>query len=173
MNIERMKRTSHFFSVASLLITIALLIAIVAVVAAGIAVAFNSDLMNDLLTESGGNIIKNDVYLVVAIAGICLPLVAMMFFLAHRLFRNIGRSHTPFTMDNVKILKWISYLILILAIPASIIIALLTQRFSSWTEDAVVGWSGVPLVLLAVMFYFMAHVFEYGTALQKESDETL
>jgi hypothetical protein len=174
MNIERMKKTSHFFSVVSLLITVALLIAVIAIIAVGIAVALNDSLWPSILNEvEGQSIVKDDIYVMVAMACMVLPVVTAMFFLSYRLFSNIGRSHTPFTTDNVKILKWISYLILVLAIPVSIAVALMAQTFSSWTDDAVIGWNGIPLILLAVMFYFMAHIFEYGTALQKESDETL
>jgi magnesium-transporting ATPase (P-type) len=174
MNIEKLKRTSRLFSAASLMIIAALLIAMVAVIELGMAVAFSDDIMRMIAegAEPAVSIVKNDVYIVVAIACVCIPLVAAMFFLAYRLFRNIGGSHTPFDAENVKILKLISYLLMIIAIPVSIIASSVLIMYTSWS-DGNIAWGGFGLVIVAVMFYFMAHIFEYGAALQKESDETL
>ena len=174
MNIERLKRTSSLFSVASLIIAVLLLVAVVAVVVAGLTVAFSDSLMNRLQEEiAPETFVRNDIYLLVAAACMCIPLIALMFFLAHKLFGNVNASGTPFSDDNVRILKLVSYLMIILAV-VSIAAEGMVVFNSSWASDAVqLGGGGFILIVMAVLFYFMAHVFEYGAALQKESDETL
>ena len=171
MNIERMKRTSSLFSALSLIITAVLLIALIAVFVVGIAALVNDGFMN-LIVEYSEPFVKNDVYLIMAAAGICLPVITFMFFLAYKLFGNIGASHTPFSVENAKIMKLISYLMLIL-VAVSIAAETLIVLYSSWTTDTVQLGGGFILIVVAVLFYFMAHIFEYGAALQKESDETM
>jgi len=174
MNVKRLKRTSSFFSAISLLIAAVLVIAVIATVALGITLLVNDELMSKAVEEMAPQtFVKDDVYVIMAVVGIVVPLIAVMFFLAYMLFRNINESETPFSTENVKILKWVSYLLLILAVPVSIIIGILVIHYSSWDVDAATWVGGLPLVFVAVLFYFMAHVFEYGAELQKESDETL
>jgi len=174
MNAEKLSRTSSFFSVASLVIAAIMLIALVAVIVTGIAIVANDGLMNLIAEEiAPGTFVKNDIYIVMAIALLCLPFIAFMFFLAYRLFRNISISRTPFSTDNVRILKLISYIMLIFAIPVTMIAEALYVLYSSWGSTTLQLGGGLPLVFVAVLFYFMAYVFEYGAALQKESDETL
>jgi len=174
MNKERMSKASSLFSVLSLIITALLLIAVVAVVVLGIALSFNEGLMNMIAEEiEPETFVKRDIYLIVVVVLMCVPLMASMFFLAYKLFGNIGTSQTPFSMENVKILKWISYLMLIFAIPVTLAAEALFMLYSSWDVFTMQWGGGLPLVFVAVLFYFMAHIFEYGAALQKESDETL
>jgi len=174
MNVEKLSRTSSLFSIASLVVAAMLLIAMVAVFAVGIAILANESFMNLIAEEiAPETFVKNDVYLMMAIVLMCLPFIAFMFFLAYKLFRNISISHTPFSTENVKILKLISYIMLIFALPVTIVAEALFALYSSWGSTTLQLGGGLPLVFVAVLFYFMAYVFEYGAALQKESDETL
>jgi len=181
-NAGRLKRASSIFAVISLIITALLAIALVAVAVLGIAAALNGDIMHWLLNEWGEMAgadqypvswsTETDVYLNLFAAGMILITMIFIFLYAYKLFSNISTSHTPFDMENAKILKKISYVMLILAIPVSIINAILMAVFASGSSG-MTEMNNLIFVLVAILFYFLALIFEYGASLQKESDETL
>jgi len=173
MNIERLKRTSSFLSVGSLIIAVALIIALVAVIAVGIAILVNDGIMNMIADEiAPETFVRKDVYLIMAAVGMCVPLIALIFFFLYKLFGNFSSSHSPFSVENVKILKMVSCIMLILAVVSVAAEALIVFN-SSWDVSTMQMGSGLTLILGALLIYFMAHIFEYGAALQRESDETL
>ena len=72
-----------------------------------------------------------------------------------KIFGEVEKQGTPFTENNIKLLKKVNILALIL-----------------WIAGMMGANSTVGLVFLIVIFAFRS-VFEYGYKLQKESDETL
>ena len=83
-----------------------------------------------------------------------------------KLFNNIKNNNTPFTLDNVKFIKKISYLMiaLIMITPISEFIFNLVLRING-------GDSPFELInILEILIIFsMSYIFEYGYEIQKES----
>lgn len=82
-------------------------------------------------------------------------LVIMIVDNLAQIFGEVEKEGTPFTENNIKLLKKVNILALIL-----------------WIAGMMGTKSTVGLVFLIVIFAFRS-VFEYGYKLQKESDETL
>ena len=90
-----------------------------------------------------------------------------LVFLLVELFNNIKDKTTPFTLDNVKYIKKISYLIiaLILITPISDIL------FSIILGISTGGSSPFELmsILEILIIFSMSYIFEYGYEIQKDS----
>lgn len=110
----------------------------------------------------------------------------LMLFPVRALVRNIQRGPSPFVAGNVKILKRIS-LILIVVFAVIIVLRVLEALFTAtyifqagpadytMMQNFNFSLEMTPLVLpvLAFVVYCIALVFEHGIVLQTESDETL
>ena len=89
----------------------------------------------------------------------------LIFFLLYKLTRSLGTEATPFTSDNVRLLKQMAVLffagwVLVLAIEA-ILAYVLSIPIEGVSADALV---------MAGVIYVISLVFEYGVRLQEESD---
>lgn len=171
MNTERMRRMSSVLSVLTLIGAALMVAAAVVLLAFGAAAALSESIMNMILDLPAMTSDPNVVYAVVVIVSMYAVTVAVMLVYAHRLFSNVSRSHTPFETENVKNLKMISYILLFIAIPLTIAASVLSELLAPGIAAADPGT--FTLIVAAVMFYFMAIVFEHGAELQKESDSTL
>lgn len=107
------------------------------------------------------------VFLVSAIAS--LVLLAGMIWSAATIFAEIRKTGLPFTQSNGRQLKKVAIFMGLLAFVPSVIesvgcivihIPLNTAYFS------------IEMLLAAAIVYGIAHVFEYGTLLQQQADET-
>jgi len=99
------------------------------------------------------------------IALLCILLIAAA------IFRDISHHYTPFSSRHISRLKGISLLIMADAILIPPLGMLLTMIFAPNVEAAM-EFSLLQIVL-AVVFYCLSQIFEYGGALQQQSDETL
>ena len=98
-------------------------------------------------------------------------LVIAMLWVAAVIFRDVSREYTPFSPKHTARLKVISLLMFALAvIPAPV--ELLLKIVCLPEQAAVVNFQPMYLVF-TVIFYCLAQIFEYGRALQQESDQTL
>jgi len=97
---------------------------------------------------------------VVGIVG--MALMANLFLQAQNIFKDISKDGSPFEMKHVKRIKRVAILYLIISLLDSE-----TSAVSISISFNMVGIVG------ALMFYCIALIFEYGCALQKESDEIL
>jgi len=100
----------------------------------------------------------------VIVAGIiALMLTANLFRQAENIFKDISVDSSPFELKHVKRIKRIAVLYLIISL------------FDFQTSTASSSMISLNLVAIvgALMFWCMALIFEYGCALQKESDETI
>lgn len=97
-------------------------------------------------------------------------LVALLA-LAATIFNDAAKSYTPFSEKQSTRLKIISLLTLALAVLPPPIQMLLTMILSP-TSDASAVYE-LTFLVLSVIFYSLAQVFDYGSMLQKQSDETL
>ena len=84
---------------------------------------------------------------------IALTLVtAYLFRKIGTLFRNINKDYSPFIPENVKLIK-------IIAVFVAVIVLLETGI--------------IPAILIGLMLWAVALLFDYGCELQNESDEIL
>lgn len=96
-----------------------------------------------------------------------LNIMIIILGCVERLFNNIKKNTTPFTLDNVEYIKKISYLIilLILITPISDLIFGLISGVSNEGNS--------PLELMNILeiliIFSMSYIFEYGYEMQKDS----
>ena len=83
---------------------------------------------------------------------IFLIVCAYVFRTIGKLFRNINEDYSPFTPENVKLIKYIA-----------VIVAVMT----------LVGIGLIPAVITFFLLWAVALLFDYGCELQTESDEIL
>jgi len=91
-----------------------------------------------------------------------MALMANLFLQAQNIFKDISKDGSPFEMKHVKRIKRVAILYLI--------ISLLDSETSALSISISFNMVGI---IGALMFYCIALVFEYGCALQQESDEIL
>ena len=93
----------------------------------------------------------------------------MVLFTLHRLFANISQEPSPFTEINVKIMKRVAIWTVITCVVdclANGISAKLLTGETTFTLEFI--W-----LVVAAAIYGIALIFDYGTQLQQQSDETL
>jgi hypothetical protein len=98
-------------------------------------------------------------------------ILAIMHYIDN-IFTNIHKNNTPFMGENVRSLKIVAVLVFAAAFVPTIISAV-AKYFLEDDPNIIVGSSPFVLLLMAFVIYGLSIVFSYGTALQKESDETL
>ena len=107
-------------------------------------------------------------YIEIALVFLLIDIIIMIIILSYveKLFNNIKDNNTPFTLDNVKFIKNISYLMIALIIitPLSDIIINLLFGLSE-------GNSPFELmnILEILIIFSMSYIFEYGYEIQKDS----
>lgn len=111
------------------------------------------------------------------IAEMCTIIMAgiFIFFIlktANGLFRAIAEDALPFRKENSARLKKIGIGLLTYSFVLPIARAGFYASFGS-ADTAVQTTFDVPFIVLALVFIFIARVFDYGAELQRQSDETL
>lgn len=101
--------------------------------------------------------------------------LAVLFFVS-RFLQSIKSGDTPFTAKNVRRLKTVSIL-LIAVEPVQLIFQSVLNAVRPLTADGkkmvTVSSAGGIVLILGLVVFCLALVFEYGAELQKQSDETL
>ena len=77
---------------------------------------------------------------------------AYIFRTIGKLFRNINQDYSPFTPENVKLIKYIAVLVSVVTL---------------------IGIGLIPAVMTFFLLWAVALLFDYGCELQTESDEIL
>ena len=114
-------------------------------------------------TDSSLNDMDFKQLLTTAVVGIIgMALMSHLFLQAQNIFKDISKDGSPFELKHVKRIKRVAILYLIISLLDSE-----TSVVSISMSFNMVGIVG------ALMFYCIALVFEYGCALQQESDEIL
>ncbi len=108
------------------------------------------------------------VFLASAIAS--LVLLAGMIWPAAKIFTEICRTGLPFTRSNGQQLKIVAVFMGLLAFVPSLI-----EYVGSIIIHIPLNctYFSIEMLLAAALVYGIAHVFEYGTLLQQQADETL
>jgi hypothetical protein len=99
--------------------------------------------------------------------------IAVLTLFAAKLFWNLKKSRTPFTIEitlgirNIAVVMWAMMVI-------QMVLDILIRTLKLDTENPGTNFLITLLcVIISVIFYMLSRVFEYGRLLQQESDETL
>lgn len=108
-------------------------------------------------------------------------LLVLVLFPIAELLKSLYNGYTPFDMDNVKRLKYISYMLGLtgfLQFAMDVAYPLFSYIDTTGGEQVKASFFrlsiSTPLILVvAAIVFCVALVFQYGTGLQRQSDETL
>ena len=99
-----------------------------------------------------------------------LIIMIMMFSNVEKLFDNIKNNETPFTLDNVKFIKKVAYLMISLILINPIGGALFGLILG--VSENVIGIELINILEILIIF-IMSYIFEYGYEIQKDSNGTM
>ena len=96
---------------------------------------------------------------------IYLFIISIILRNVERLFKNINRGETPFTLENVSYIKKTAYYM---------IVAIIVSSCGAGILDTIAGDNSLAVDsfdLIEILFLFaMAYIFEYGVEIQKDSE---
>ena len=92
--------------------------------------------------------------------------VLILLMLAAILFRSIVREHRPFTVSNVRLLRFIAFAETALGIVSMVMTYVFEDLHMHQVES-------LMLLSMGIVSYSISLIFKYGLVLQTESDETL
>ena len=107
-------------------------------------------------------------YIEAGLVFLLIDIVIMIIILNYveKLFNNIKNNNTPFTLENVKFIKNISYLMIALIIITPISGVVFNSLFDVVDENS-------PFELMSILeiliIFSMSYIFEYGYEMQKDS----
>lgn len=163
-DLSTVKKVSRYASTVMAVGAVVLGACIVAVAGIGIWSAVSEEGVKALsgILQTDGNIAAACLELLVILAlGLATVLTIREFML------NIIREHSPFNTENVRRLKLLSVIYLAL----SFVLAATDIANTGFTFHTLFLFFGS--ILVSVVMYCLSCVFNYGSVLQKESDETL
>lgn len=100
-----------------------------------------------------------------------LGIIFAMFLIARAIFKDISKEYTPFIAIHTKRLHAISILMIGLAIVPGVVEIIMIQLVQP-TIKTNVSFE-LSYLVVAVIFFCLAQIFDYGRLLQQQSDETL
>ena len=174
----KLQKTSKVVSILTKIIYIALIVAmcmeVIAIAWIGISPDSNSFMIGSVtiaspISKDGHT--NGEVVAELSSNLVNQVLLFAIFVIAHQIFKDISHEHTPFNIKHVKRIKTISILTLISSIITPTIEMALTKIFAPAVEAS--SEINFGFIAIAIMFYCLALIFEYGTILQTQSDETL
>lgn len=163
---ERIRRISR------LLYLLCIVIAVVLAVLAATCVIMGSmpdlSLFDDIREYAGGT---TETTVAAYFGAADMALMAVLMGTAAAVFREISESHTPFVGRNSDRIMLMGHVVMFMAIAMPIAKAVASSLTSIDYHLDVARI--LMMVIIAVMAYCVALIFDYGAQLQKESDETL
>ena len=132
---------------------------------------YDGDLLDNEVIEmlKNNSNIKIISYFETAMVFLIVNIVIMIIILNYveKLFNNIKNEKTPFSLDNVKFIKKISYLMiaLILITPISDAVFSIISGISNGGDSPF----EIINVLEILIIFSMSYIFEYGYEIQKDS----
>lgn len=94
----------------------------------------------------------------------------VILLITYKMFKKIHESYTPFDEQHVKSIKTIGILVMVMT---------LVGRIVDSTASSIIGISTLGIstdstgIILGLIIFCLAYIFDYGCMLQKQSDETL
>lgn len=98
-------------------------------------------------------------------------IILLIFWCLRRIFQNIDKFGTPFCRENTKLIAWMGILFIVNYYVKNTIIPLLCMAFGFGGGNFELINFGV--LLLAAPLFCLSYIFDYGSVLQQEADETL
>lgn len=163
-DLSTVKKVSRYASTVMTAGAVVLGACMVAVAGIGMWSAVSEEGMKALsgILQTDGNVMAACLELLVILAlGLATVLIVRGFMI------NIIREHSPFNAENVRRLKMLSVIYLGL----SVVLAITDIANTGFTPHTLFLFFGA--ILVSVVMYCLSCVFNYGSVLQKESDETL
>ena len=97
---------------------------------------------------------------------IYLVVIRLLFMYLEKLFTNINKGETPFTLDNVKYIKKLAYFMI-----ASIIISSIGQGvLDSLVSDEIFSELELSNIIEILFLFSISYIFEYGYEIQLDSN---
>jgi len=100
-------------------------------------------------------------------------IMAAILIVASFIFKDISREGTPFTKKNSNKIKVISLLIIAQCIVIPLLQLLAVMIFTSASNAFASFNLNLWFIIVAVIFFCLALIFQYGEELQRQADETL
>ncbi|MCY9529407.1 DUF2975 domain-containing protein [Paenibacillus alvei] len=180
MSTLKIQKTSKILAVCLRMLCIMLLLVTVAEIAAILWLsqmsgdeipAAISTMSSIFLHTDHSNYGKSDLIITFSGDVVRLCLIMVILFIAGGIFKDISKDYTPFVAKHMKRLKRISLLIAGMAIIPGFVEITMIQMV---TPAVMVNVSfELFYILVAVVFFCLAQIFDYGRMLQQQSDETL
>lgn len=175
---EKIQKNSKVMAIILKVISISLILGICVPIAILTWIAVKPDANVTLFTEldiysASGQALTTTGEVIAEMCTIIVSgiLVLCMFITAYRMLKSISKEAAPFNKANANKVKSIGTLLLVYAFVVPIARAGFYRSFAP-TMNTKTSFD-VSFVLLALMFFFIATVFDYGAELQRESDELL
>jgi len=117
--------------------------------------------------EKNSNL-KIIIYIEIGLVFLLIDIIIMIIILSYveKLFNNIKKNNTPFTLDNVNFIKRISYLMIVLILITPIAGIIFNSLLNLTTEDNPIELMNILEILI---IFSMSYIFEYGYEIQKDS----
>lgn len=93
-----------------------------------------------------------------------------IFLLTYRMFNEISITGTPFNLKYVKTIKTIGVLVAVMTVVGGFVDSAAASYAGMETLGLITDSTGL---VFGVIIFCLAYIFDYGCALQKQSDETL
>jgi hypothetical protein len=165
-DIKKIKRTAMVLSIVAGLVI--LWFTFQQVRGAILTIGFGTDVL-------GG--VSADLYWFFAISFVNIPIILASLIISFSLLNSIRKEETPFTIKNTTKLKVVALLLVayeITVIISQYIIHNVFLRYENPDHGTVMETSlGGIVIVLGLVVYCIALVFEYGISLQNQVDETL
>lgn len=94
-----------------------------------------------------------------------------ILWLVRRIFRNVEKQETPFEKENSRAVRRIGFLVVVYSLVYTLVLPLLCSALG--LGRAQVSLVDGKMVLVGCLIISLSYIFEYGSALQQEADETL
>lgn len=95
-----------------------------------------------------------------------------MLFNANAIFKDLSVEPLPFQMKHAKRLNKIAVMTILVSIIPATVQSIIYMIFAPNSNSNIDGF-GMIGIAVAVLFFFLAKIFEYGVSLQQQADETL
>lgn len=147
---------------------IVLAVLAIAMAVMGIWMAFDDNVVNTFCDLTG--ISDRDT---VTLAAACLESIVVFgvgsatVFITEKIVKSIYSEHSPFTAENADRMMVLCYMFLV----TSVVMLVLEYLARKNVATTIIIFMG--LLFVTVVIYALKLVFQYGAALQEESDQTL
>ena len=166
VNIGKIKKSALVLFMAVSLIMLYYVIAVVVNIAAHGFVLYPTLVGVVGVGEASFSTVKAVLYFMDPLILISIQICALLLLL------SIKKEETPFSLKNVKLLRAIAILLLVLE-PLKVIAARIPLVMGDGTFTSMVYLPSGSVLAVGIVVYCVSLVFKYGITLQKQFDETL